>query len=67
MTTRHTRGPSRSYNRIPTKPDGRGPTVVERKTPVGADPLAVGTGVADTSAQMEHLAARRARLAKAGT
>ncbi len=52
-----------SHEKYPTAPDGRGASVVTRKPPVGADPLAVGAGVADTSAQMEFLAAKRAQLA----
>jgi len=53
-----------SHGKYPTAPDGRGASVVTRKSPVGADPLAVGAGVADTSAQMEFLAAKRAQLAE---
>lgn len=51
-----------SHDKYPVTPDGRGASVVTRKSPVGADPLAVGAGVADTSAQMEFLAAKRAQL-----
>lgn len=52
-----------SHDKYPVIPGGRGATGVNRKTPVGADPLAVGAGVADTSAQMQFLAAKRAQLA----
>lgn len=53
-----------SHDKYPVAPDGRGASVVTRKEPVGADPLAVGAGVADTSAQMEFLAAKHAQLAE---
>lgn len=52
-----------SHDKYPLTPDGRGATGVTRKTPVGADPLAVGTGAGDTSAQLEYLKAKKAQLA----
>jgi hypothetical protein len=33
-----------NHNRYPSAPDGRGPSTVTRKTPVGKDPLAVEEG-----------------------
>lgn len=60
---RHIRRPMTTTinrNRYPSAPDGRGATAVApRAKPVGKDPLAVEDGKADTSAQMEYLAAQR--------
>jgi hypothetical protein len=52
-----------SHEKYATAPDGGGASVVTRKSPVGADPLAIGAGVNDCAASKEFLAAKRAQLA----
>lgn len=51
--------PSRTYNRYSSKGDGRGASMIVRRKPHGADPLAIGAGKNDTAAQMEYLASKR--------